>query len=117
MYTSLSINDLQLKVNLGASEKERARKQTVMLNIDIIFSTPPKACKTDAIADSVCYDEMIVKIRKFCIGKEYSLIEHLGHQLHQFIKKNIPSGCRLYLMVEKKPPIPNLRSCSFSIEE
>ncbi len=111
----LTLADLRLKTHLGITSAERSKKQTVLLHIKIIFSTPPLGCKTGKISDTVCYDTLVKKIQNFCKNKKFKLIEELGMQLFLMVKKNIPKNCKLHLRIAKKPPLRELGHSIFEI--
>ena len=113
---ALILEDLKLKLHIGVTATERNKKQTVLLQIKIIFSKPPLACKTGKISDTVCYATLIKKIKNFCKNKEFLLIEEFGMQLLLFIKKNIPNNCKLHLCVAKQRPLPELSRSVFEIK-
>jgi FolB domain-containing protein len=116
MYNhALILEDLKLKLHLGATTLERRKKQEVLLQIKIIFAKPPLACKTGKLSDTVCYDLLIKKIQKFCENKEFILIEELGTKLFLLLKKNIPNSCKLYLRIAKQHPLPELSRSVFEI--
>jgi len=115
--SALILNDLSLKIYLGVTQGERAKKQTVLINAKINFSKLPKAAATGEISDAICYDTLIQKIKKFCRNKEFTLIENLGLQLFSLIKENIFKGCKLYLRVAKLYPLPELSQSAFEISD
>lgn len=118
MYKSaLTIDDLSLRLHLGVTKKERAKKQTVLVTIKIDFFKLPKAIKTGEIADAICYDTLVQKIKKFCRDKEFTLIENLGAQMFGFIKKSLSKNCRLYLRITKLHPLPELSQSIFEISD
>jgi 7,8-dihydroneopterin aldolase/epimerase/oxygenase len=122
MKSRLTLKNLSLMVNLGATDKERDIPQIVILDLYINFKALPKACFTDQIADTVCYDGLIKKIKQFCDKKTFNLLEHLGLQLYDFIKNIISNfgdskQIAIGLHIKKNPPILGLGSSTFSIGE
>ena len=115
--TSLVLKKLQLKVRLGVTKAERAKKQTVKLDLQIFFAKPPQACHSDKIADTICYDNLARKIQEFCSDKEFALIEYLGYQLFCYIKKLLPRNSKLDLTLIKKPPLRSLDRSEFVIKD
>lgn len=111
----LSLNNLALRINLGAYPKERARKQTVHLTLKIIFNAMPRACISDQLKDAICYDELCKKIKAFCTRREFNLLEHFAFVMSEFIKNELPSKTKFELAVVKKPKIIGLESSSFII--
>lgn len=112
---SLAINDFELPVYLGVSVKERAKKQKILITAKINFASPPRACKTGQISDTICYDTLIQKIKKFCHNKKFTLIELLGAQLFVLIKQSIYKDCELYLHIAKLYPLKDLAQSTFEI--
>ncbi|MBU0744621.1 MAG: dihydroneopterin aldolase [Gammaproteobacteria bacterium] len=114
---ALILNDLNLKLNLGVTAKERAKKQTVLVTAKISFPRLPLACKSGKISDAICYYTLIQKIKEFCKDKKFTLIENLGMQLFVLIKKNIFKNCKLSLRVAKQYPLKELPQSVFEISD
>jgi len=118
MYNhALILEDLKLKLHLGVTRAERSKKQTILLQIKIIFSKPPLACTTRKISDTICYAILIKKIQEFCKNKKFILIEELGTQLFLLVKKNIPKNCKLHLCLTKQRPLTELSRSIFEIKQ
>lgn len=115
MYSALILEDLKLKLNLGTTKLERSKKQTILLQIKIVFKKPPLGCITGKISDTICYATLTKKIQKFCENKEFALIEELGMQLLLLIKKNISKNDKLHLYIIKQPPLHELSRSIFEI--
>lgn len=105
---SLLINNLELSVHLGWPEKERAKKQIVQVSIEFFFTKPPKACVSDDLADTFCYDDLIKKLKEKTSQKQFYLIEHLAHEIYAQIKQLISMNIMIHLT--KKPKISGLRN-------
>ena len=106
--SSLSINDLELKVSLGWSKEERAKTQTIKLSLQLNFESPPLGCKTDELSETYCYDALIKKIETYLTAKSFRLIEHLAHTIYQFTKETIDQPILLTVCITKKPLINTL---------
>ncbi len=109
-YTQLSINDFKVSVNLGVSQKERARKQTVLLTILIDFAQIPAACRTDNIEDAVCYATLTNLLKKHLTKRSYQLVEALAADLYAQVKTITPKNARVVMKITKFPQISGLRS-------
>lgn len=115
IYSTLRLNDLELMINLGWDAQERTQKQKVLLNLLIQFPVPPKACQTDKLEDTICYDQLIEKIRKEITNKHFCLIEHLTAEIYSLIKNNVPQKTKIILQLTKYPDIQGLtEGASFS---
>jgi dihydroneopterin aldolase len=107
LETSLTIKKLEFFLNLGWGKEERAEKQSVFIDIHLLFSTPPKACETDELNDTLCYDTLIQKLKNEMQSKEFRLIEHTAHDIYHFIQSNLHSENKLkiQIFITKFPPI------------
>jgi dihydroneopterin aldolase len=114
---TLEINKLILSVYIGVEDYERIVPQDIEINIVVEFETLPKACYTDSINDTICYDKLVSEIKKFCFNKGFHLIENLAYLVHRHLKTSFTSN-KIKLQVSKKPPIDDIKgSCSFLIYE
>ena len=43
MKTSLTLHDIQLMMHVGHFDEERAVKQAMRIDLDVLFAKPPKA--------------------------------------------------------------------------
>lgn len=105
---TLSINQLSLAVSLGWPDHERLEKQTISMNFTVQFATPPLACETDQLKDTVCYSVLIDDLRSRIEKKTYHLIEHLGQEAYQHIKRHLPKDALVKVSVLKHPAIDGL---------
>jgi dihydroneopterin aldolase len=106
-FSRLFLRGIELTLNLGWPDAERAQKQSLLIDIILQFATPPKACLTDNLTDTICYDELIKKIVQATEAREYRLIEHLAWHIYQIIQKNLSSHA-ISVSISKKPAIPQL---------
>jgi dihydroneopterin aldolase len=105
---ALTINSMQLDVHIGWANKERVKKQPVLVDIDIAFANTPKACLTDHLDDAVCYDSLITQLRQQLGKKKFCLVEHLAHDIFTIIKSLLPKQTKLQIGITKYPAIKNL---------
>jgi FolB domain-containing protein len=115
LKSSLVLNDLKLNLYLGVTAKERQKKQPVLITIKIDFAKLPRGCKTNKIDDVVCYDDLARKIKQFCKGKKFILIENLCFELFHLVEKNIPRDGMLCLSVTKLKPMKDLKQSVFGV--
>jgi FolB domain-containing protein len=108
--TVLAFDDLRFRVRLGCSEGERASPQEVALGLSVRFAEPPAACRSDRLADTVCYASLAEAALKRCAGREYQTLERLAHDLYEGLAPLLPPEAALGLSVTKlHPPIRGLR--------
>lgn len=106
--STLHIKDLVLDIHLGWTEQERIHKQTVLLNLDVRFAVPPKACETDELENTFCYDELILHIREALSNKHFRLIEHLTVTIYQLARSYLSPTAAICASVTKHPSIQDL---------
>ena len=106
--TALFIRHLELRVHLGWPDIERQHEQIVFLDVDIHFSEPPNACKTDHLDDTLCYASLIDSIREKISVKKFHLIEHLTYDIYQSIKPLMPHRSKVSVCITKHPDIKGL---------
>lgn len=109
MTSSLKINQFELAVFLGWSAEERAATQRVALDIYLQFAKAPIACLTDDLKDTVCYFELTEKLRHHFANQTFKLIEHLAHEVYQFIKTSVPANTLITVQLTKHPEIKDLQ--------
>ncbi len=116
---TLRMHRLELDVHLGCEADERARPQKVELDASLHFATPPGACRSDRLDETVCYAELAIVARELVARREFRLVEHLGQELLAAFRRRIRSEVRLDLTVRKvAPPVEGLLGgVSFTIEE
>jgi FolB domain-containing protein len=108
IFTTLVIKQLELSVNLGWRSAERRLKQPVLLDIDIQYPVPPKACETDTLEDTSCYAVLVNTIREKIVLKQYKLVEHLGFDIYRLTKDYLPALSKIVVRVTKHPKLDGL---------
>jgi len=105
----LEFRGARLEVRLGCTAAERAMPQAVDLDLAVHFAELPLACESDKLADTVCYADLIDAARAACAGREFHLVERLGHELLTRLRPLTPAGSELWLRVTKlHPPVEGL---------
>src|SRR5260221_303793 len=92
IQTSIVLHQLELSVHLGWPESERLQKQYVMIDIELYFAEPPKACVSDELEDTFDYETLSNALTENIPLREYRLLEHLGHDIYQFVKTLAPKN-------------------------
>lgn len=106
--SSIMLRSLEFDLHLGWPEAERAQKQQVWVDIHFQFSQPPRACKTDDLVDTFCYDQLVQALKIKIATRQFRLLEHLGHELYHWCKELITQDVLIQVRVRKKPLIENL---------
>lgn len=110
LEASLTIKKLEFSLNLGWGEKERAQKQNVFVDIQLFFSKPPKACETDELSDTVCYDTLIQQLKNKIQAKEFCLVEHVAQNIYHVTQSilNSKNEIKIKIFITKFPTISGL---------
>lgn len=109
VFSELRFEKLRLLVRLGWGDEERRVPQPIDLSITIKFETPPAACETDHLDDTICYAKLSEAAREYCAERSFNLIERLGAQLFKVLREQLPSQAYLRVEVTKvSPPIAGL---------
>jgi FolB domain-containing protein len=106
--TALTLNGLRLSVFLGVYPAEIQKKQTITLDAQIQFSSPPQACTTDKLADTYCYDSIISHLKEKLASRRFQMIEHFSREVHGLLLGLLPPDVKLAVRVTKLPAIADL---------
>lgn len=102
-HNVLAINNLELNIHLGWPDEERLQKQTVWLDVKMQFHAAPKACASDQLDDTVCYQQLIGNLRQHLAEKQFRLVEHLTHDIYDFIQAAAPKETKISVVLTKQP--------------
>ena len=108
IYSSLSIRGFEMRICLGWPDAERMHEQLVLLDIDILFPTPPRACETDHLDDTVCYDNLTRALHEKMHAQSFHLVEYLAHAIYHFIKPQFSADAMVTVRLTKHPRIEGL---------
>ena len=109
-FSSLSLRRLTYSLGIGVTEAERSIPQPVSVSIEMRFATLPKACKSRTLEESVDYASIARVVAGVAEDVTYELIETLGHDIFQAVKKCLPEGVLVGVTIDKeRAPIPELR--------
>ncbi|MCF6768206.1 dihydroneopterin aldolase [Thiotrichales bacterium 19S11-10] len=111
--TSLHINGCDLFVYLGATDDERAQQQRISLNLQITFPSLIKACQSDNLDDTICYQTLRDNLQEALLDREFNLIEHLGWYLTESVLMHYPEATINQLELTKYPPSSHIKEAKF----
>src|SRR4051794_12496628 len=95
MNTSLLIRRLLLQVRLGGPDEERACPQNVELSVEIGFASPPRACFSDDVSHSVCYDQVSKWLKEYAETQSFRTIEKLGFGCRALLREHLGHELRV----------------------
>lgn len=105
----LVVRRIGLDVRLGHLDDERREAQRVECDLVLRFHRVPPAVRTDALEDTVCYDDLVACMRKVVARREFRLVEHLAGELFAALRDEVDPADALELRVRKvSPPVPEI---------
>lgn len=111
---TIFISELRVQTRLGVPDWERILPQTIILDIEIGYDLT-KACKSDAIADTIDYGEVVGRIRGTLNEHSFQLVEALAEHICQLIFKEF-GGLTVKIKVAKPAILPGLKALGVVIE-
>ena len=111
---TIFINELKVKTKLGVPTWERMVAQTIILEIEIGYDLT-KACKSDAIADTIDYGAVVNRIRETLAEHSFQLVEALAEHICQLILKEFKAES-VRVKVAKPAILPGLKALGVVIE-
>lgn len=104
----LEINGFVLPIFLGWPDAERKSEQTITLDIEIHFRTPPLACSTDKLEDTFCYSHLADILHEQIAHQAFHLIENATKVIYELIKSEVPCDATVIVHLRKFPNIDGL---------
>jgi len=111
---TIFISELKVKTKLGVPEWERMVPQTIILDIEIGYDLS-KACKSDAIADTIDYGAVVARIRETLTEHCFQLVEALAEHICQLILKEF-KALNVKIKVAKPAILPGLKALGVIME-
>jgi dihydroneopterin aldolase len=80
MNDRIFIKNLSVLSRIGLTDRERQRKQKVIVDLEV-FVDLRGAGKTDDMARTINYKEILERVRKIALAREYKLLEQLAEEI------------------------------------
>ena len=114
MTDIIFLEQVKVETKLGVPAWERMVVQTIILDIEIGYDLS-KACKSDAIADTIDYGAVVSRIRKTLAEHSFQLVEALAEHICQLILKEFKAES-VKVKVTKPAILPGLKALGVVIE-
>ena len=111
---TIFISELKVKTKLGVPEWERMIAQTIILDIEIGYDLA-KACKSDAIADTIDYGAVVARIHETLKENSFQLVEALAEHICQLILSEY-GALSVKIKVTKPAILPRLKALGVIVE-
>lgn len=80
MSDRITVSGLRVETRIGVTEKERARPQDVVIDIDIATDLGPSGT-SDALEDTIDYDGLVTEVAALVRTSECNLLERLAAKI------------------------------------
>ena len=111
---TIFIAELKVITKLGVPAWERMVAQTIILDIEIGYDLS-KACKSDAIADTIDYGAVVARIHDTLKEHSFQLVEALAEHICRLILSEFGALC-VKIKVAKPTILPGLKALGVVIE-
>jgi 7,8-dihydroneopterin aldolase/epimerase/oxygenase len=108
MNSLLSLRGILLHLHIGYSDQERLLPQPIILDLELRFPEPPKACVSDQLTDTFCYADLISLLEKKLENQSFHLLEHLAQWIYTLVKTSLRDQVKITVHITKYPPILSL---------
>ncbi len=108
------LSEVKVQTKLGVPEWERMVEQTIILDIEIGYDLS-KACKSDNVADTIDYGEVVERVRTALKENSFQLVEALAEHICQLILKEF-NALNVKVKVAKPSILPGLKALGVVIE-
>lgn len=112
MTPSISIVDLEVFLNVGVTDEERATPQRLLLTVDMEFDFSSAAI-SDRLSKTIDYFAVAQRLLKYGEGRSWKLVEKLANDAADLILAEFqPQAVTVEV---KKFPLPQARFVSVSL--
>ena len=108
------VRDIRLETLIGAYEFERRQPRTLQVNIEIGRRTL-RACKTDQLADTIDYSDVVGSVREVFASHGFHLLEPLAEMLAERMLSRFEAHW-IRIEISKTGIVPNARDVGVRIE-
>lgn len=107
------IKNAKFKCNIGVTEKEREKKQEIIIDAELFFNL--KKDLGDDIKNTIDYSEVHKSIKNIAEKKEYNLIETLADNIAKEILSNYQ--IKKIILRAKKPEALSKKNAEYAAVE
>jgi 7,8-dihydroneopterin aldolase/epimerase/oxygenase len=106
---TIFIDGISAPACIGIHPEERAKKQTLYLDIRLNVDAR-KARASDDINDTINYEQLVYAIRDEIASTAFYLVEALAEHLVQWIQARHPNAKSVLIKIKKAGVFPNAES-------
>ena len=90
MADKLSIHGLAVECQVGVLEEERAKAQTIWMDLELAIDAA-KAAARDDVREAIDYAALVASVKQLVEGKSYRLMETLAEDIAALILRQFPT--------------------------
>lgn len=87
--TTILIKNLRVDTVIGVYEHEKLAPQTLKLDLELRLDAR-RAAHTDALVDTIDYDQVCAAVRDFGRSQQHELLERFTHELAAALMRRFP---------------------------
>ena len=111
---TIFLEQVKVQTKLGVPEWERMVPQTIILDIEISYDLS-KSCKSDNIAETIDYGQVVARIRETLTEHSFQLVEALAEHVCQLILSEF-KALNVKVKVAKPNILPGLKALGVVVE-
>ena len=104
MSDRIRIRGLEVEARVGVSEQERARPQTVIVDVDIAADLS-RATASDDVRDTIDYGEVLSAVAETVRASESKLLEHLAAKIVSVVSRMDGVANVTVEIAKQSPPV------------
>ena len=109
LNSKIQLDELEIQLQLGVSEEERAKTQSVWISLTFEFFAVPESTSSDMISGTVNYSSLSKLLKSEFSGSNIKTIEYMGFRAFNLVSEDIDQAGRLTLSIRKFPSISGLK--------
>lgn len=87
--TTIVIKNLRIDTVIGVYDHEKSAPQALRLDLELRLDAR-RAARSDALADTVDYDEVCAAVKDFGRRQRFELLERFSHELAGYLMDRFP---------------------------
>lgn len=106
----IKVRGLKVKSHIGATEEERARAQSLTIDLDVAADLRP-AGLSDELVDTIDYGRLVAEVEAVAQASERALLEHLAEEVAAHIAQMEGVNGVTVEVAKDAPPIEQEVDC------
>lgn len=100
----ITISDLKVATHIGVGAEERAQQQAVLVSLELVTDLR-RAAASDALDDTVDYDQLTTSVAELVRASETKLLEHLADKIASHVCTSTKVDRVTVEVTKESPPV------------